>query len=182
MNANIIRYEKKKGIKLAVSITAAIFLVILYILIFSFSEQNGAESGSFSHEITTRIVETLDRIANKGWDESLKESYIAYWEHPIRKLAHFSEYAVMAVLVFLIFMPWMEWKLKLYGMIIVWVFLSASFDETHQLFIDGRCGSFWDVLLDTFGGAFGAMLAFGFAGIVKKCSVGSLKWNRKKHI
>ncbi len=142
---------------MAVSIAAAIFLVLLYCLIFSFSEQDGETSGNFSFRVTQAIIEGIGRLAG-GFAEDFKASLIAYWEHPVRKLAHFSEYAVMGSLVYLMLRPWKQRDKKICMVVVVWVFLSAAADEFHQLFVDGRCGNFADVLLDTAGGGFGTFL------------------------
>ena len=86
------------------------------------------------------------------------DSMAAYFEHPIRKLAHFSEYACMGVLLYGVWRPWKERGWKLYLLIVCWVFVSAGADEFHQLFIPGRYGCFADVMLDTCGGAFGLLV------------------------
>ncbi len=143
---------------MAVSVVAAIFLAALYFAIFVLSGQDGETSGSLSHRITEVIVEEISRIAGDGWTEELRNSLVSYWEHPVRKLAHFSEYAVMGILVYALWRPWRERGRKLYGLVILWVFVSAALDEGHQLMVPGRCGSFMDVLLDTSGGCFGVFL------------------------
>ena len=147
----------KKG-HVAVSVVTAIFLAALYFAIFVLSGQDGETSGSLSHRITEAIVEQISRIAGSGWTEELRVSLVAYWEHPIRKLAHFSEYAVMGVLVYWMWRPWRARSRKFYGFVILWVFVSAALDEGHQLMVEGRYGSFMDVLLDTSGGCFGVFL------------------------
>ncbi|MBQ9489674.1 MAG: VanZ family protein [Lachnospiraceae bacterium] len=158
-NDKIIRIDRKqKRIKVAVSIVAAIFLIVLYGLIFSFSEQDGATSGHLSHEVSKWIVEGWERLIGMSWTEEIRNGWIDYWEHPVRKLAHFSEYTVMGILVFFTLNPWMKpgWKKNL--LIILWVFVSAALDEWHQTFVADRCGNFMDVLLDTSGGCFGLLL------------------------
>lgn len=153
--------REKKPLKkshVAVSVVAAIFLAALYFAIFFLSGQDGETSGSLSHRVTEVIVEQISRIAGEGWTEELRNSLVAYWENPVRKLAHFSEYAVMGILVYAMWRPWRERGRKFYGFVILWVFISAALDEGHQLFVAGRCGSFLDVLLDTSGGCFGVLL------------------------
>ncbi|MBO4748886.1 MAG: VanZ family protein [Lachnospiraceae bacterium] len=150
--------QKNKRIDVAVSIVAAIFLVILYCLIFLFSEQDGETSGALSHEISKWIVEGWDKLMHSSWTEEIKRGMIEYWEHPIRKLAHFTEYALMSVLVYLTINPWLPKGRKRNLLVILWVFVSAALDEWHQTFIVDRCGNFWDVLLDTAGGCFGLLL------------------------
>lgn len=153
-----------------VSSIATIFLVMLYLLIFTFSEQDGETSGGLSRMISEKCVELINALSGKKWSELMMEGMTEYFENPIRKLAHFCEYAVMGVLLFFIWYPWLglsgkaDTKRKakfrkriptLIKIIIPWVFLSAAFDEIHQVFIPGRYGNIWDVLLDTLGGGFG---------------------------
>lgn len=150
--------QNNRKIRLAVSILAATFLLFLYFGIFFLSGQNGETSGSLSHRVTEVIVEQISRFAGRGWTWEFRDSMVAYWEHPVRKLAHFSEYAVMGILVYLLLRPWRAKNKKLYRMVILWVFVSASLDEGHQLMVEGRCASFMDVLLDTAGGCFGTLV------------------------
>ena len=79
---------------------AAILLVLLYRLIFVFSGQDGEESGSLSAMISEKCAELLNAISGKHWTQNVLDSMAAYFEHPIRKLAHFSEYACMGVLLY----------------------------------------------------------------------------------
>ncbi len=156
--------------KIVVSSIATIFLIVLYVLIFSFSEQDGETSGGLSRMISEKCVELLNMLSGRNWTELMMESMAEYFENPIRKLAHFCEYAVMGVLLFGIWYPWIgltrrryttkagkvrkRWPL-LFKISIPWVFVSAAFDEIHQLLVPDRCGNFWDVCLDTAGGCFG---------------------------
>lgn len=156
--------------KIVVSSIATIFLILLYALIFSFSEQDGETSGGLSRMISEKCVELLNALSGRRFTDLMMESMAEYFENPIRKLAHFCEYAVMGGLLFGIWYPWFgiagkERKTKsgkmrkqwpaLIKIIIPWVFVSAALDEIHQLFVPDRCGNFWDVLLDTSGGCFG---------------------------
>lgn len=159
-DSKIIRIdEKQKGIKVAVSIVAAMFLVGLYVTIFCFSGQDGETSGKLSHDVTKTIVDSVDVVTMRHWTQEVKAALVKAWEHPVRKLAHFSEYALMGILVYLIWMPWMKrgWKLNL--LVVVWVFLSAGCDEFHQSFVAKRSGNFIDVMIDTSGGCFGLFLS-----------------------
>ena len=96
---------KKK--KIVVSSIAAIFLILLYMLIFSFSEQDGETSGGLSRMISEKCVELLNVLSGKHFSELMLESMAEYFENPIRKLAHFGEYAVMGCLLFGIWYPWL---------------------------------------------------------------------------
>ena len=154
--------------KIAVSVVAAILLVLLYLLIFAFSGQDGEESGSLSSMISEKCAELLNAISGKHWTQIVIDSMAAYFEHPIRKLAHFSEYACMGVLLYGVWRPWKERNRKLYLLIVLWVFVSAGADEFHQLFVPGRYGCFADVVLDTCGGAFGLLVCVYVEKIVRR--------------
>lgn len=162
-----------KLINMAVSTVAAIFIVLLYCMIFFFSDQNGETSGSLSHKVTEAIVVEIEEITQRNWTDELRVSIISYWENPVRKMAHFSEYAGLGILVFILFIPWVTadgWKrkkLKWNLIVVIWVFISASLDEWHQTFVSDRCGNFWDVLLDTSGGFFGLCMCLLAVSIIK---------------
>lgn len=144
--------------RLLVTLAAAVLLGVLYGLIFRFSAQDSGESGSLSRMISEKCVGFLNWLSGSRWNEA-KEAELAGWfEYPLRKLAHFSEYACMGVLVYTLWSQWMVQGKRLYILTVVWVFLSAAGDEFHQYFVPGRCASFADVLLDTCGGAFGMLL------------------------
>jgi len=146
---------KDKTRRLAVTILTASCLFLLYVMIFGFSEQDGETSGGLSHAITLKCVEIINSFRSGKWTQDTMEWWATYFEHPVRKLAHFTEYAVMGSLIYILLRQWKQrTKWLIFGNIL-WVFVSAAFDEIHQLFVPDRYGSFADVCLDTLGGAFG---------------------------
>lgn len=148
------------------TVLAAGLLFLLYLIIFEFSGQDGEESGSLSLFISEKCAEFVNAIGNKHWTEQMLQSMAVYFEHPIRKLAHFSEYACMGVLVHSMWRPWIDRNKRLYLLTVCWVFVSAAVDEFHQSFVPGRYCSFADVLLDTCGGIFGIFICIWFCKIV----------------
>ncbi len=156
--------------RLAVTVVAAIMLLCLYSLIFSFSAQTGEQSGGLSQKISEKCVEFMNSLSGNNWTVLFQKELAAYFENPIRKLAHFGEYACMGILVYTMWRPWILRGRKLYLITILWVFLSASGDEFHQLFVPGRYGSIADVILDTAGGIFGMWI----------CTFVDRKWLRKR--
>ena len=138
--------------KIIVSIISGILLLTLYSLIFSFSDQDAEQSGSLSRMISEKCVEIFNDLSGSGWTEKVIAEWAEYFEHPIRKLAHFAEYACMGILVYTMLRQWMKRNRRLYLIAVLWVFVSAAGDEIHQLFVPGRWGSFADVCLDTTGG------------------------------
>lgn len=137
--------------KILITVPAAVLLLALYLVIFGFSAQNGEQSGSVSMQLSEKCVEILNNISGKHWENTAVESAAMFFEHPLRKLAHFSEYACMGILIFSIVYQWVMGKKK-YLIATLWVFLSAAVDEWHQYFVPGRYASIKDVLLDTCGG------------------------------
>jgi len=149
---------KNKIRKAAVSLAAVFLLLLLYMVIFSFSAQDGEQSGSLSRIVSEKCAEVLGNLSRGKLSQAVLKSMADYFEHPIRKLAHFSEYACMGILVFILWSQWMRQGKRLKLLTVGWVFVSAAGDEFHQLFVPGRYGSFADVVLDTCGGAFGMLL------------------------
>lgn len=148
---------------------SGVLLAVLYGFIFSFSEQTGEESGSLSYAISRFGVELWDKLTGGNLTEAVMEELALYFEHPLRKAAHFAEYAVMGVLVYSILYCLTKRKGRRFLLCIIWVFLSAAADELHQYFVPGRWSSMADVILDTFGGVTGMYFAdFVFRFIEKK--------------
>lgn len=157
-----------RGKKIVLTVTAVVLLLLLYALIFGFSAQDGEQSGSLSRMISEKCVALLNSLSGKHWSRVFMENLSEYFEHPIRKLAHFGEYACMGILVFVMWSQWLERGKRLYLLTVLWVFVSAAADEFHQYFVPGRYASLADVCLDTCGGAFGVLLCVLFLKILQK--------------
>ena len=142
-----------------ISVPAAILLLALYMLIFGFSDQDADQSGALSMRFSEGCVELLNAISGGHWSQSFRADLAEYFEHPVRKMAHFGEYMCMGILIYLVWSPWMKKRKALYILVVVLVFGSAALDEIHQYFVPGRWCSFADVCLDTAGGAFGLLLS-----------------------
>lgn len=154
--------------KTAVTVLAAVLLLALYTVIFGFSAQDGEQSGNLSQMISEKCVELINSLSGGHWSQTFMEGLTEYFEHPIRKLAHFSEYACMGILVYVLWSQWLCRGKGLYLLTVGWVFCSAAADEFHQLFVPGRYGSFADVCLDTCGGVFGLLLCVLAGGLLQR--------------
>lgn len=116
-------------------------LILWLALIYYFSSQNGTVSGGLSSRILIYIANIL-KITNV-------DSFVSNFSFLIRKLAHFSEYFILFILTYVCFK---EYKINnLLLLSLLFCLLAASFDEIHQLFIEGRSGQVRDVLIDFFG-------------------------------
>lgn len=134
-------------------------LVMMYI-IYSFSAQTGEASGSLSYEISYKIVEIGDKISGAELTPEQLKSYARKIEHPVRKLAHMTEYFLLTLSVSFPFYVYGLRGLKLMltaGLICV---AFAAGDEYHQSFVDGRGPSVKDVMIDSVGVFFGILFVW----------------------
>lgn len=116
-------------------------LILWLALIYYFSSQNGTVSGGLSSRILIYIANIL-KITNV-------DNFVSNFSFLIRKLAHFSEYFILFILTYVCFKEYKINNLLLISLL--FCLLAASFDEIHQLFIEGRSGQVRDVLIDFFG-------------------------------
>jgi len=132
-------------------------------LIFSAS----SDQKSFQH--SSRLIAPVIR-----WlFPHMTEAKVAELVFGLRKLAHFTEYAILAMLLWRALRktsnkaarPWV-WREA------IWAFalaaLYAASDEFHQLFVPTRQASVWDVLIDTIGAACGLLFLFLIARSVER--------------
>ena len=151
-----------------ISVPAAILLLALYMLIFGFSNQDAEQSSSLSMRFTEGCVGLLNAISGGHLSEPFMADLAEYFEHPVRKMAHFGEYMCVGILTYLVWSPWIKKRKALYILVVILVFVSAALDEIHQYFVPGRWCSFADVCLDTAGGTFGLLLCLFAARIWKR--------------
>lgn len=143
--------EKRKG---------AVFLLLSILwmaVIFMFS----AQTGEVSHKQSGFLTDIVRRLI----PFELSESEMDTVTFIIRKLAHFTEYAILGALYFeTVYYLVMYKKLmkKLYYKTVLLAtalcMMYAVSDEFHQYFTDGRSPSVRDVIIDTLGGFAGSML------------------------
>ncbi len=164
---NIVRMDHKseKAFRRAVWVRRFVtgFLVLCWMFVIgSFSAQPGAESGSLSRGVAKKAVRVEEKLSGKTYTDKERDVKIESMQFPIRKLAHMTEYAVLAVLLALHLGCYAfglkNLRLRLF---LTWLIAAAyaAADEVHQLFVDGRSGSFVDVCIDS-AGAFLGVLCF----------------------
>ena len=142
--------------------------VLWILLIFGFSSQKSDESSEISGTVSYHIVEETNQIFQCEWKETEVKTYAGWLEHPVRKAAHMTEYAILACILLGNFMQYPALKRRAF----LWAFLGtaayASTDEFHQLFVEGRSGEFKDVCIDSCGGLIGLLLAWGILNLWQK--------------
>ncbi len=136
--------------------TISIVLLILWmIIIFSFSSADANKSTGTSDKVITTMIEIKDKITNNETPNNEKEIIVKNSSFYVRKIAHITEYLILGLLMFNALKQFNI--LNIYYAIILCVLYSCT-DEFHQLFINGRSGSFRDVLIDTIGILLGTYL------------------------
>ncbi len=113
---------------------------------------------------TSRYVRPLLEFLFPTAPEGTLQIYHGY----VRKAAHFAEYAVLAFLALGAFSdsPIVGVKKLRYLLPMFLVAAIAVMDELNQSFLASRTGSFWDILLDIWGGL--AMILFLWAANQKR--------------
>lgn len=145
---------KRHGIVLSLLLVLAVM-----VMIYCFSAQTGEESGSLSGRITGWLLRVLIpdfETMEPDAQQNLKDIFGLV----IRKLAHFSEYALLGFSLYLhITQLRKKWSVRLP---LLWAWgigtLYAASDEFHQSFVGGRGPSVTDVLIDSAGVIAGVLL------------------------
>ena len=140
-------------------------VIAVCVMIFLFSAQTGEESADTSG----KVVNWLIGILVKGYHllEAVRQQEIYETASLIvRKLAHFSEFALLGFLVRLLMR---SYRLKRGGLL-AWVSatLYAVTDEVHQMFSAGRGPSPVDVGIDSLGAATGVLFACAVLWLVMR--------------
>ncbi len=135
--------------------------VLMLLLIFRFSAQDGPSSGSLSYKVSYAIIKLFDRICSSGFPEEELISRAESIQLVVRKLAHITEFFFLTLSFYLPLRIWLPYKgadiagkQYLYKLILPAFSLSlicAAADEFHQSFVPGRCGTPVDVLVDSVG-------------------------------
>lgn len=144
-------------------------LLLLWMsVIFSFSAQNGGQSGGLSHKAAYSIAEAGNKIFHLDKSEQELQEQAESMQFAIRKGAHMSEYALLSVLVLMHLLCYEKGPrhLLLSAWLICVVF--AATDEFHQRFVPGRAGQLRDVCIDAAGSLIGAVMLLGIRKVTWK--------------
>lgn len=133
----------------------ALLLIATFGMIFNFSNQDSEKSGSTSQKLTEAITRDIKAIQELNKDEKAK--VIDQIENIIRKIAHFSLYALVGFLLMALFSTYnINEKNKIISTVTIGAIYAIS-DEFHQSFVSGRSGQVSDVFLDTLGVTVGGL-------------------------
>ena len=144
-------------------------------VVFLFSHQTGVNSSKTSGVIVKEVVKIITTI--KEVPEDKIDDLTSTVSFIIRKLAHFSIYAVGGIILFILLKLYNFSNIKALLCTVGLCFCYAVSDEMHQLYVAGRSGQIRDVCIDTAGATTGAILTL-ILGIIKD-RIKKLKFNQK---
>lgn len=133
----------------AKKIISTILVIIWMLTIFYFSHQQGEGSSSTSKKVSTAIVNIFD-IKHEMQTEQRNE-LVEKIEPFIRKLAHYTIYAIGGILIMNCMYAYIKADQKAVASASSIGVLYAVTDEIHQLFVNGRSGRIVDVVIDSIG-------------------------------
>ena len=121
--------------------------LVLMILIFSFSAKNGTSSAGMSIGYAKELARILSFLGFFQIHSNADLMMHAEAVHTfVRKTAHFTEYAVLGF----------------------FTYKYASTDEIHQMFVPGREGKVFDVMIDSCGAFCGIMVSLITQKLIEK--------------
>lgn len=152
------KMENKK--RIVCRVIFGVLSIIVAIIIFLFSSQNGTESSKTSDGVIETIIEMLPNT--KNLNEIEKNNLIEDMTFFVRKIAHFTIYMFLGISIMAF---WLTFdgniKRKLLITVLICIIYAIS-DEIHQMFSDGRSPMIRDVCIDGLGSIFGS----GIVGII----------------
>ncbi len=134
--------------------------------IFFFSSETAEESSALSGSVTEKLARFFFRDWFLPENAEILLQRMGKLEYLIRKSAHFMEYLVLGGLLAL-FMSTIRIKygFRILLSILIGVLYACS-DELHQSMVDGRAMQSFDVLIDSGGIIFGALVFSGISAMI----------------
>lgn len=124
------------------------------VMIFCFSMENAAESDQRSGTISMAVIRVLHPEYETMELYQKKELYDNV-QFAVRKCAHFTEYMLLGFMIRLCLESWFGHRIrKPHAIPLISMGAGTAYactDELHQIAIDGRFGTWTDVLVDSCG-------------------------------
>ncbi len=132
-------------------------------VIFCFSSRDADESEKDSYKVGLAVGKIVVHDFEKQSEEKQME-FAKKIDHPVRKTAHATEYAVLGMFLIGVFYPFKKYYLFSF----LCSFVYSVTDEVHQLFVPGRSGQPLDVLIDSLGAFLGILILLGIIKLIDK--------------
>ncbi len=142
--------------------------LLVMIMIFRFSSQNADDSSVESLRITRDLILSIRDQFRLSWTPEELAFYIDRSEFYVRKLAHFSEYALLGISLILPVTACYSDRFRRRALVLItWGICAvyAASDEFHQSFSPGRSPQLRDVVIDSCGALTGILLGLLFLRI-----------------
>lgn len=130
---------------------AWLFLAVVSVIFIWGNSLQSATSSEFLSGIFARLLADILRIFNV-------HGYLSVLDHVVRKLAHFTEFAIQGACVY---KSLQAFKIRnSYKVAFILGIFIAIVDETIQRFVPGRSSQITDVILDSCGALAGIFVAY----------------------
>ena len=135
-----------------------LILAILWMaIIFSFSAKDADESTKESNAVGM-FLGSIVYSDFEEWTEEEQQAFAETWDHPVRKCAHMTEYAILGFFLVGAGYDGRENCRRAMGRAFRIAALYAATDEIHQYFVPGRACMLTDVGYDALGALVGVLL------------------------
>ena len=134
--------------------------IVMAMIIFGFSKQDGEESSGLSYKAADIILTVCDKAGIIDYNENNRESMIEAVQFPIRKATHMTEYAIFSIFVMIALIVDGIKGVRIPVISAVIAIAFAATDEFHQTFVPGRYGCVLDVLIDATGSIIGLIIVY----------------------
>lgn len=160
-------------------ITVFILLLCWMVLIFVLSGENADDSSQTSGKAVIKLI-SLFMPNFEELSESAQEEIKGMYQFVVRKVAHFTIYAILGILSVLNTVTSEKISLvKRFLISAVFCLGYAISDEIHQLFVPGRSCEIRDVLIDFTGALIGILFTMFLVHLLKKKTGGYLRAKKR---
>lgn len=121
-------------------------------MVMGFSSEDGDKSGELSKGLLRIMLGFLGNGQEISGPIGNETDTFLFYEAVLRKFAHMFEYGLLAFLIWAAFysIRWLS-RIMAYGLALLGAFVVAVTDETNQMSVFGRSGSYRDVIVDMTG-------------------------------
>ena len=149
-------------------ILSAVLVITMLCVIFRFSAADATHSSHLSEGVCIRLVRELNSVFPEQFPKEKLVKVAEAIEYPIRKCAHFTEYAVLGFFTYkAVSCDVLDRKKAVLTAQLISTGY-ASTDEIHQMFVPGREGKVFDVMIDSCGAFCGIMVSLITQKLIEK--------------
>lgn len=126
--------------------------------IFTFSSQVSDKSSNTSGNTIRFVLNKLQ--ITKNMNEQQENELVESLQGPVRKMAHFSVYALGGIISYMLFSQYEISNKKRIAYSLLLCMIYAITDECHQYFVPGRSCELRDILIDSSGALLGIFITY----------------------